>query len=100
MIFVRDLLTRYSANAVRVYLLQHHYRQVWEWSPADMQAAADVASALERSAHAADASPGDAREMFAAALADDLDTPRGLAALARASGGTLRELGSVLGLAL
>jgi L-cysteine:1D-myo-inositol 2-amino-2-deoxy-alpha-D-glucopyranoside ligase len=100
MVFVRDLLSRYSANAMRVYLLQHHYRQVWEWSPAELSAAARFASGLEAASRAADSSAGDAREVFAGTLGDDLDTPEALAVLERASGSTLRELGAVLGLHL
>ncbi len=29
MIFVSDLLKDYSANAIRLYLLRHHYRETW-----------------------------------------------------------------------
>jgi L-cysteine:1D-myo-inositol 2-amino-2-deoxy-alpha-D-glucopyranoside ligase len=100
MVFVRDLLRRYSPNAVRVYLLRHHYRAVWEWSPGELDSAASLASHLEASARAADTSAGEVRDIFASALADDLDTPRAVQTLTRASGGTLRELGGVLGLEL
>ena len=41
-----------------------------------------------------------ARENFAAALSDDLDTPRAMRVLESVGGETLRELGGVLGLAL
>jgi L-cysteine:1D-myo-inositol 2-amino-2-deoxy-alpha-D-glucopyranoside ligase len=100
MVFVRDLLASYSPNALRVYLLQHHYRHVWEWSPGELDAAAGLASRLEAAARAPDTSSGGVRETFAAALGNDLDTPGAIDALTRASGGTLRELAAVLGLAL
>jgi len=100
MVFVRDLLRQHSANAIRLYLLGHHYRQVWEWSPSELAVAAGLATALERAARSPDTSSAGAREAFAAALADDLDTPHAIDALERASGDTLRELGSVLGLRL
>ena len=100
MVFVRDLLRQYSPNAIRLYLLAHHYRQVWEWSSSELAAAAGLADQLERLARSPDASPADARDEFAAALADDLNTPGAIAALQRASGDTLREHGEILGLEL
>jgi L-cysteine:1D-myo-inositol 2-amino-2-deoxy-alpha-D-glucopyranoside ligase len=99
MVFVRDLLARYSADALRLYLLGHHYRQVWEWSPADLDAAAARAERLALAAAEPDHAE-DARQAFASALEDDLDTPRAIEALDRASGAPLRELASVLGLVL
>ncbi len=100
MVFVRKLLEEYSANAIRLYLLGHHYRQVWEWSPNEMRDAALAAAAIEASAGEPDTSASATREAFAGALADDLNTPAAIDALGRASGDTLRELGAVLGLAL
>jgi L-cysteine:1D-myo-inositol 2-amino-2-deoxy-alpha-D-glucopyranoside ligase len=100
MVFVRKLLEEYSPNAIRLYLLGHHYRQVWEWSPVEMRAAATLASALEAAARGPDATAPDARESFATALADDLNTPAAIGALRRGSGHTVRELAAVLGLEL
>ena len=100
MVFVRELLRKYSANAIRLYLLEHHYRHVWEWSASEMDEAAGRVLHLETAARDADTSPADARGAFAAALEDDLNTPRAIALLERLSGGTLRELGSVLGFVL
>jgi L-cysteine:1D-myo-inositol 2-amino-2-deoxy-alpha-D-glucopyranoside ligase len=99
MVFVRDLVQRYSPDALRLYVLSHHYRRVFEWSPAELHAAAARAERLALAAAAPDHA-ADAREAFAAALADDLDTPRAIEALERASGGPLRELAGVLGLTL
>jgi L-cysteine:1D-myo-inositol 2-amino-2-deoxy-alpha-D-glucopyranoside ligase len=100
MVFVRELLGQYSANAVRLYLLQHHYRHVWEWSASDLEAAAALASSLEAAARAPDTSGGSVREGFAAALAHDLNTPSAVETLTHASGSTLSELAAVLGLTL
>jgi L-cysteine:1D-myo-inositol 2-amino-2-deoxy-alpha-D-glucopyranoside ligase len=100
MVFLRDLLRRYTPNAIRLFLLGHHYRQVWEWSPGEVDAAATLADQLERSARAADSGRVDLREGFEAALSDDLDTPAAIQVLTRANGDTLRELGTVLGLQL
>jgi L-cysteine:1D-myo-inositol 2-amino-2-deoxy-alpha-D-glucopyranoside ligase len=100
MIFVRDLLRRYASDAIRLYLLRHHYRQVWEWSSAEMDDAARLAQQLAKAAREPDMASGLERQTFAAALGDDLDTPRAIAILSSVSGGTLRELGAVLGLRL
>ena len=51
MVFVRDLLAEATVDALRLYLLSHHYRSVFEWSAADLGAAA--ASVAERLALAA-----------------------------------------------
>jgi L-cysteine:1D-myo-inositol 2-amino-2-deoxy-alpha-D-glucopyranoside ligase len=98
MVFLRELLKTYSADAIRVYLLSHHYRQVWEWSTAGLDAAAVVADRLTAAARETDLASGIQRETFAAAVSDDLNTPRALEILQTLSGSTLRELGSVLGL--
>jgi L-cysteine:1D-myo-inositol 2-amino-2-deoxy-alpha-D-glucopyranoside ligase len=100
MVFVRDLLRAYSSDAIRVYLLQHHYRHVWEWSAADMQAAAALAQRLAQAAREPDADGDAHRQLFAAALEDDLDTPRAVRVLQSARGDTLRRLAGVLGLSL
>jgi L-cysteine:1D-myo-inositol 2-amino-2-deoxy-alpha-D-glucopyranoside ligase len=98
MVFLRQLSKTYSADAIRLYLLSHHYRQVWEWSPAEMDAAASLAQRLSVAAREPDMASGVERETFAAALSDDLNTPRAIGILQTISGGTLRDLGSVLGL--
>jgi L-cysteine:1D-myo-inositol 2-amino-2-deoxy-alpha-D-glucopyranoside ligase len=98
MVFVRDLLAEHPADAIRLYLLERHYRQVLEWRSADMQAAASRAERLGLAARQPDHGGAAAREAFAAALADDLNTPRALEILESTSGATLRELGAVLGL--
>ncbi len=99
MVFVRELLRHYSADAIRLYLLSTHHRGTLHWAPSDLAAAAGRADRLALAARQPDSS-GDARDAFAAALQDDLDTPRALEALERASGTPLRELACVLGLKL
>ena len=100
MVFVRELLSNYSANAIRVYLLSHHYRQVWEWSPRELDEAARLAHDLEHAARAPDRSRADVLDAFGEALSEDLDTPRALGVLQSSSGNTLRELAGALGLDL
>src|SRR5205823_12453037 len=98
MVFLRDLLLRYSADAIRVYLLGHHYRQEWEWSPAELDSAASLAQRLTLAAAEPDNADSHAVEAFRAALEDDLNTPQAIDVLTAVSGKPLRELGAVLGL--
>jgi L-cysteine:1D-myo-inositol 2-amino-2-deoxy-alpha-D-glucopyranoside ligase len=98
MVFLRDLLKTYSADAIRLLLLSHHYREVWEWAPAELDAAASLAQRLALAARAPDVGGEAEREAFASVLGDDLDTPRAIDVLTTTSGSTLRGLGSVLGL--
>jgi cysteinyl-tRNA synthetase len=115
---IGDLAPHYSPDAVRLLLLGHHYREPWEYHPDDMRGWVDLADLLTRAAAtdgatatAPDGPAATARAGFIAALEDDLDTPRALAALetlarailqGSAPGGvaTLRELAGVLGLRL
>jgi len=113
LVMVRELTKRFSADAIRLYLFQHHYRQAWDYNEAELEQAARAAEALAE--RAGDSSPqaGDSaavretRRRFTAALADDLDIPTAVHALttliaipgAEATE-ALRELGGVLGLLL
>jgi L-cysteine:1D-myo-inositol 2-amino-2-deoxy-alpha-D-glucopyranoside ligase len=70
--------------AIRLALLAHHYRSDWEWTDADLEAArrrlAHWRSAVSRPDGApAEGLLAEVRE----AIADDLDTPRALAAVDR-----------------
>jgi L-cysteine:1D-myo-inositol 2-amino-2-deoxy-alpha-D-glucopyranoside ligase len=100
MVFLKDLLRTYSADALRLYLLGHHYRQVWEWAPAELEVAAGIAQRLAHAAREPDLAGerSSEREAFAAALQDDLNTPRAIVILQTLRGETLRQLGGVLGL--
>jgi L-cysteine:1D-myo-inositol 2-amino-2-deoxy-alpha-D-glucopyranoside ligase len=100
MVFVRDLLGTYSSDALRLYLLRHHYRNVFEWSAAELDAAAGLAERLALAACEPDHGGASARKELRAALADDLNTPRAIEVLESTGGPTLRELGDVLGLTL
>jgi L-cysteine:1D-myo-inositol 2-amino-2-deoxy-alpha-D-glucopyranoside ligase len=94
LIFVSDLLKEWDAAAIRVAIIGHHYRSNWEWFDHLMPAAAD---GLERWRAAG---PGDgALDEVRAALDDDLDTPRAMAAIdeAAASGQGVSEAAGLLG---
>jgi L-cysteine:1D-myo-inositol 2-amino-2-deoxy-alpha-D-glucopyranoside ligase len=94
LVMARDVLQRFSANALRVYLAMHHYREPWEFEWAGLDAAAALADRLEQAVQRPASMGGtpaggpdsrlDSRAPeaeFLAALADDLNTPRALAIL-------------------
>jgi L-cysteine:1D-myo-inositol 2-amino-2-deoxy-alpha-D-glucopyranoside ligase len=94
LIFVSDLLKEWDAAAIRVAIIGHHYRSNWEWFDHLMVAA------VERVEQWRAAGPGDAAlEEVRAALDDDLDTPRAMAAIdeAAASGRGVSEAANLLG---
>ncbi|MGA8725963.1 MAG: cysteine--tRNA ligase [Acidimicrobiales bacterium] len=83
LVFVGDLLKEWEPAAVRLALLDHHYRTDWEWTDAEMPRAAARLSAWRRSAIGTSSSDaGEAGlELVRTRLDDDLDTPGALAAL-------------------
>jgi len=118
LVLVRDLLRDHDADAIRHYLLSHHYRSEVHF---DSEALHRSDAAAERLRHAAepmaagqaatDAVVADHRARFLAAMDDDLDTPAALQELdalaSRALDGSaaaseaVRDLGGrILGLRL
>ncbi|MBM9509440.1 cysteine--1-D-myo-inosityl 2-amino-2-deoxy-alpha-D-glucopyranoside ligase [Actinacidiphila acididurans] len=116
LVFVSDLRREgVDPAAIRLTLLAQHYRSDWEWTDAVL---AEAVARLDRWRSAVsrpDGPPADAvLDEIRAALADDLDTPRALAAVDRwaalqaASGGTdagapglvSRTVDALLGVAL
>ncbi len=70
--------------AIRLVLLRHHYRSDWEWTDAELWDAVDTLDRLAPGAVASAPAPRPRRWSTAvlAALADDLDAPRAVAAVA------------------
>ena len=123
LVTISEALERYSADAIRLSVLNAHYRSPGYYSD-EALAGAERAAARLRQALATPANPGTdaaldpqpARDRFVEAMDDDLNTPQALAALfdlardvnrASAEGRsvvaaqeTLRELAGVLGLSL
>ena len=85
MTFVRDVLREHHPDALRLYLLDHHYRDVWEYR---REGPAEQAGLAERMRKAATVEGGPGaerdvtplRERFFNALDDDLWTPGAVAA--------------------
>jgi L-cysteine:1D-myo-inositol 2-amino-2-deoxy-alpha-D-glucopyranoside ligase len=80
LVLVRDLLTRYDADAIRVALLRHHYRDSWEFRPEDLEAAAEWTAAIRTAARPPTVGAAAAGGILEA-LQDDLNTPRALTLL-------------------
>jgi L-cysteine:1D-myo-inositol 2-amino-2-deoxy-alpha-D-glucopyranoside ligase len=121
LVMARDLLQVHNADAIRAYLLSHHYRTSWEYDEAKLEQAAARVKRYAAASHA-DAIAGrnsldgmPYRDRFVAAMDDDLNTPVALSILDEltdvvlaatgkqdlvAAQGTLRELAGMIGLQL
>jgi cysteinyl-tRNA synthetase len=79
MVFVTDLLRVCSADAVRLYLLSHHYRRSWNHNKRTLiptrRLAASLAGALAGAGEATAADLERWSGRFCEAMSDDLDTP-------------------------
>jgi len=122
---IRQALETYPADAIRLYLLQTHYRSPLEFAEEGIGEAQAGIVRMYETLQRADLAGGDAadapeaqacRDEFRAAIADDLNTPRALAALhdavravnrlvdagklaeARGVGRALRAVGAQLGI--
>lgn len=118
LVLARQLTERWSPNAIRLALANHHYREEWDWEDADLAAmttiAEDIDAALGSSPIAVPTGSSSVyRQRLQQAMDDDLDTPevvRTLAELARVvragslgaesadAGSALRDYASILGL--
>jgi L-cysteine:1D-myo-inositol 2-amino-2-deoxy-alpha-D-glucopyranoside ligase len=121
LVLVRDVLNTYSADAVRLCLLSHHYRARWEYRDDEIDEWAQLADDLREAADfpaygiddIVDVSP--LRERFFNAMDDDLNIPGAIEAVreigqailqapeeddVRDAQATLREVADTLGLSL
>ena len=122
-ISVKEALSKYSSDAIRVFVLGSHYRSPLTYTPEAIAAAENGADRLRQVMEANTAGgkpfcfdPAPLRQRFIEAMDDDFNTPQALAALfdmarelnrLRDEGcditegqAQLRELGGVLGLSL
>ena len=97
LVFVGDLQKEWEPAVIRLALLGHHYRSVWDYRVADLEAAAER---LARWRRAGDGDGG--LEEVRGALDDDLDAPGALVAVdAAADGGAgVSAAARLLGVAL
>jgi L-cysteine:1D-myo-inositol 2-amino-2-deoxy-alpha-D-glucopyranoside ligase len=104
LVFVGDLCKEWEPMAVRLALLDHHYRFDWDWTDDDMTRAARRLEDWRRTAGVAGTAdaPDGALAAVRTALADDLDTPSALAAVdaAVAAGAPSAAAAALLGVEL
>lgn len=83
LVMIRDLLKTWSADALRLYLARHHYRDIWSYDLAELEQAETTVQQW-RSAVTALGGNGpiftmsSAPPLFVKAMDDDLDTPTAL----------------------
>jgi L-cysteine:1D-myo-inositol 2-amino-2-deoxy-alpha-D-glucopyranoside ligase len=74
----------HDSAAIRLAILAHHYREDWDWTDAGFAEAEQRLAAWRAAVAAPAAAPaGRVLDAVRAALADDLDAPRALAAIDR-----------------
>lgn len=123
LVSIGEVLSKYSADAVRLWVLSSHYRSPLTYSEENLSATVKGIERLVRAAHAnvheSEARAVDTqvyRERFIEAMDDDFNTPQGIAVLfdlakeinigldaglsIREAQELLKELAGVLGLAL
>ena len=98
LVFVDKLRTEWDPRAIRLAIIEHHYRREWEWEPTLMPRNAERLAAWSAGGHVESGVVDDVR----AALDDDLDTPAALALIdaAAAAGHGVHDAAAVLGVLL
>ena len=99
LVFVDKLRAEHDPRAIRLGLIEHHYRQDWEWDDGLINRAQDRLNLWQRAA------TGDGSAALAevrASLDDDLDTPAAVAAVdaAATSGHRVTNAAALLGIVL
>ena len=86
LVMIQDLRKSWPADALRLYLANHHYREAWSHNPDELEQAERLAYGLAAAVQTEGGAkppydPTWARAAFGAALDDDLDTPSALPVL-------------------
>jgi L-cysteine:1D-myo-inositol 2-amino-2-deoxy-alpha-D-glucopyranoside ligase len=99
LVFVDKLRTEYDPMAIRLALIEHHYRTEWEWDDELMPRNVDRLRAWRV---AADGRPGNVIDEVRLRLDDDLDSPGAIAAVdaAAAAGESTAAAAALLGVEL
>ena len=109
MVFVYDLLKKYSPNAIRIFLLSHHWQKAWNYEQRKLDESVKTAQTLEKSSQKnPKLTSQQAKKLLPAffkVIDENLNTPRALEILvnlARTRGQKAGEListcGQILGL--
>jgi L-cysteine:1D-myo-inositol 2-amino-2-deoxy-alpha-D-glucopyranoside ligase len=96
-VFISDLLKEWEAPAIRLAIIDHSYREDWDWTDDLMPKAAARIDAWRATG------PGDAAlDEVRRSIDDDLDTRRAIAAIddAASSGKGVRDAAALLGIDL
>ncbi|GAC1391565.1 MAG: cysteine--tRNA ligase [Ktedonobacteraceae bacterium] len=96
---VSNLLKEYSADAIRIVLLSHHYRYSWECFPADIKIAADTANTMQQLrtligtnlSHESTEDTELLHNRFLSVMDNDLNTPEAIHMVRRAAQTALEE---------
>ena len=90
---VSNLLKDYSADAIRITLLNHHYRYPWECFPEDLMVATETVELFQQLheivGNQTSGEDSMLRGRFIAAMDNDLNTPEALFLLRQAAESTL-----------
>lgn len=99
LVFVDQLRTEWDPMAIRLGLIEHHYRTEWEW---DDELMPRNAARLEAWRASADGAIGDVLDEVRERLDDDLDSPGAVAAVdaAASRGESVRAASELLGVRL
>ncbi len=105
MVFLADLLPVCPPDAIRLYLLGHHYREPWNHDRRELAAARTLARKFSHTLNgggeeASDEEIGRCGSGVLAALADDLETPKAIEELRRLANSAepeARRVGRTLG---
>ena len=101
LVFVSELVKEWDPMAVRLAILDHSYRAAWSWHEGLLPVASDRL-ARWRAAGQGSGSDDAALDHVRAAIDDDLDFPRAIAAIDRAaaSGHAITQAAALLGITL
>ena len=99
LVFVDQLRETWDARAIRLAIIEHHYRTPWEWDETIMPRAAARLSAWQAATRSASTT---ALDEVRRRLDDDLDTPGALRAIDEAArrGESVRAAAALVGVEL
>lgn len=102
LVFISDLLKTFDARAIRLALVEHHYRESWEWGDARMPRAAARLDAWVESSGRGTGPSEQVLDVTRRCLDADLDTPAAVAAIdaAAARGDDITASAALLGVFL